>query len=227
MPPVLALVLAASPGVAQTISSFAPGNPDTEDALHAMSRLAGVIFAGQVIAIHRNGGSNGASGTVEIEFAVEDAVRGVSGTSYRLREWGGLWRAGDSPFRVGQRYLMLLHTPGAGGLSSPVGGVDGAIPIRGSVQPLPQQTVASARVSSTQAEVSLVDLRWIATRVERPVSYRVNVLPARPSGPAHPFAVLAGPEQPQESKAAATNCASYPAVIGALRSWIKEDNAAR
>lgn len=188
--PLLALALTAGPGVAQNAFNFAPADPDLQDALHAMSRLAGVIFAGKVIAIHRNGGSNGAEGIVEIEFAIEDSVRGVSGNSYTLREWGGLWSADGSPFRVGQRYLVLLHTPGASGLSSPVGGADGAIPIGGTVQPAPQQAVASARVAATQADNSVVDLRWIATRVERSVSYRVNVLPARPAGPAHPSAVL-------------------------------------
>jgi hypothetical protein len=38
---------------------------------------------------------NGATGVVEITFAVEDAVRGVSGSTYTLREWAGLWPAGD------------------------------------------------------------------------------------------------------------------------------------
>jgi hypothetical protein len=80
-----------------------------------MSRLAGVIFAGQVIGVRRLDGGNGATGVVEITFAVEDAVRGVSGSTYMLREWAGLWPAGDEPFRVGQRYLMLLHAPGAAG----------------------------------------------------------------------------------------------------------------
>ena len=101
------------------------------DALHAMSRLAGVIFAGQVVAVRRIDGGNDATGIVEIQFAVEDAVRGVSGGVYTLREWAGLWPAGEEPFRVGQRFLMLLHAPSVAGLSSPVGGMDGAIPIHG------------------------------------------------------------------------------------------------
>ena len=88
---------------------------------------------------------NGATGVVEIEFAVEDAVRGVSGGTYTLREWAGLWPAGDEPFRVGQRYLMLLHAPGAAGLSSPVGGMDGAIPIRGGTGPAELGLAAAGR----------------------------------------------------------------------------------
>ena len=75
----------------------------TCDALHAMSRLAAVIFAGQVIGVRRHDAVDGATGTVEIEFAVEDAVRGVSGGTYTLREWAGLWPAGDQIGRASCR----------------------------------------------------------------------------------------------------------------------------
>jgi len=155
------------------------------DELHAMSRLASVIFAGQVVAVRRIDGGNGATGVVEIQFAVEDAVRGGCGSIYTLREWAGLWPAGEEPFRVGQRFLMLLHAPSAAGLSSPVGGMDGAIPIRGigqtqasgSEETAPARIVAantsSARISALQ-EVRVVDLRWVGTRVVQPMSYRTT-----------------------------------------------------
>jgi hypothetical protein len=129
------VILVTECGVAQEPSQSAllQATPpqSANDALHSMSRLAGAIFTGQVVAVRRIEGVNGATGVVEIDFAVEDAVRGVGGSAYTLREWAGLWPAGDEPFRVGQRYLMLLHVPGAAGLSSPVGGTDGAIPIHG------------------------------------------------------------------------------------------------
>src|ERR1700733_4417113 len=60
---------------------------DTVAALHSITQLAGVIFAGRVIRVHRYQGVAGAAGTVEIEFAVEDAIRGVAGDTYTLREW--------------------------------------------------------------------------------------------------------------------------------------------
>jgi hypothetical protein len=153
------------------------------EALHAMSRLAGVIFAGQVVAVRRIDGGNGATGVVEIQFAVEDAVRGGCGSIYTLREWAGLWPAGEEPFRVGQRFLMLLHAPSAAGLSSPVGGMDGAIPIRGigQTQASGSAETASARIVAANAgsaeisasqEVRVVDLRWVGTRVVQPMSYR-------------------------------------------------------
>lgn len=176
-------------------------DPATEDALHAMARLAGVIFTGDVVAVRRHDANDGAAGVVEIEFAVEDAVRGVSGGSYTLREWAGLWAAGDEPFRVGQRYLMLLHAAGAAGLSSPVGGTDGAIPIRG----------GTASASRT------VDLRWIRTRVVQPIAYRAAPV-AQPAASRVDDAAAAIPS---------TQTAAYGAVLSRLRSWERDHAAAR
>jgi hypothetical protein len=143
-----------------------------------MTQLAGVIFAGQVVAVRQLQAVGGATGVVEITFAVDDAVRGAGGGSYTLREWAGLWPGGDEPFRVGQRYLMLLHSPGAAGLSSPVGGMDGAIPIRG---------VASA-AGPAEADSLSADLSWVGTRVVvQPTAYL-----AQGRGPiARPIAVQA------------------------------------
>jgi hypothetical protein len=149
-------------------------NPDTLAALHDMTRLAGVIFAGCVISLRRRAGVAGAAGTVEIEFAVENAIRGVAGSSYTLREWAGLWAAGDEPFRVGQRYLVLLHAPGASGSSSPIGGADGAIPIHGEAGPL--------------ADSRAVDLRWIAAQVARTIAYRMTLRPTSLLVALHPYA---------------------------------------
>ena len=56
----LVLLLAASGGRAQTVSQTGPGT--TEDALRAMAQQAAVIFAGQVIAVRRVGGVDGATG---------------------------------------------------------------------------------------------------------------------------------------------------------------------
>jgi hypothetical protein len=180
-------------GWAQTLGQTSlPTSPQTsEDALHGMAQLAGVIFTGQVVAVrrHQAAAGSGAAGVVEIEFAVEDAVRGVRGGTYTLREWAGLWPGGDEPFRVGQRYLMLLHSPGAAGLSSPIGGMDGAIPIRGAIAAAsaavgqesagPESagptnkmaTNGSSAGGSTQADSRVMDLSWVGTRVVRPVSY--------------------------------------------------------
>lgn len=220
---VLAVVLSAACGQAQTLSSVTPQPvpQPTADALHAMSRLAGVIFAGQVIAVRRHDALNGATGVVEIDFAVDEAIRGVSGGAYTLREWAGLWPAGEEPFRAGQRYLMLLHAPGPAGLSSPVGGSDGAIPIRGA--------------DST----GVVDLRWIATGVARSTSYgpasvhRIGrpVL-AHPNAVAAPTAPgdaidLSAPLPTETTAAPAAQNDTTSAILAMLRAWEKDDHATR
>ena len=152
----LALLFAAGGVHAQVaaeeaVSESAPVT--VEDVLHAMTQQAAVIFAGQVVAVRRLSGRDGSTGVVEISFAVDDAVRGVSGSSYTLREWAGLWTGGDQPLRAGQRYLMLLYAPSATGLSSPVGGMDGAIPIRGG-EPAQAKLGRGTRAPGVYAPVS-------------------------------------------------------------------------
>ena len=229
-----------APSIAQTAPATPPAT--TEDALHAMAQQAAVIFAGQVVGVRRVSGRDGATGVVEIEFAVEDAVRGVSGGSYTLREWAGLWAGGDPPFRAGQRYLMLLHAPSAGGLSSPVGGMDGAIPIvvgpAERAEPALAEPGRGTRLGDS-VDLRTVDLRWVATRVVRPVSYVAGV--------AHPTALPVGvrAEAVAESDVAdgplcggavlpeggaiapAAQDAGYATVLTLLRSWASANDAAR
>jgi hypothetical protein len=230
---VLVLAAGAQPSQTQT-PSRAPSEliaQATQDALHEISRQAGVIFAGQVVAVRRYDGVNGATGVVEIDFVVDDAICGVAGNSFTLREWAGLWPMGDEPFRVGQRYLMLLHRPGPAGLSSPVGGADGAIPIRGG-QP-------KEDAIPTLAEERKVDLRWIAMHGIRPTSYRPDSV-ARPIArpiTVHPKAAVmeVGPGYesavPIALAADATVTSQpqgedYAAVLWMLRSWERVDHAA-
>ncbi len=123
-----------------------------------MSGQAGIIFAGQVIRIERQPGS----GSVAVVFRVDAAVRGCAGQgTFVLDEWSGLWAGGTDRYHVGQRYLMLLHTPGTSGLTSPVGGQDGAIPLSGggALPGPPEELVDSGEEA--------VDLRWIETRLQR------------------------------------------------------------
>jgi hypothetical protein len=210
----LALMLGIGPGLAQTSVPSA-----TEDALHEMSQRAAIIFSGQVVAIRRH------QGVVEIDFAVNDAIRGVSGEAYTLREWSGLWSAGDEPLRLGQRYLMLLHAPGSAGLSSPVGGADGAIPIfggAGSAEGLPQPAAIAGPAPS---DGRVVDLRWVAAQA-------VRIVPLGADPTAHPtslpVALRAETREAQinvaaaQSREAAATSAAYASVLGLLRTWEKE-----
>jgi hypothetical protein len=240
------VILVTECGVAQEPSQSAllQATPpqSANDALHSMSRLAGAIFTGQVVAVRRIEGVNGATGVVEIDFAVEDAVRGVGGSAYTLREWAGLWPAGDEPFRVGQRYLMLLHVPGAAGLSSPVGGTDGAIPIRGTGQAQATgEAETGAAGTGAAADGRVVDLRWVATRVAQPLSYRIlpvahaAALPVTVQEDAAESASSlqsangggAGAEGNGATPTAASQGTAYTTVLAMLRGWEKTDDATR
>jgi len=155
------------------------GSQTVTDVLHEMSDRAGVIFMGQVLAVRLPGNAGLASGVVEVDFRVDQPILGCrAGQAYVLREWAGLW-IGVQRYRVGQRLLMLLHAPSVGGMSSPVGGLDGAIPIRQSAA-----TGAAAMGAVTESSgtppttLSFVDLRWLGAKVQRSISYRTE--PVRP-----------------------------------------------
>ena len=137
----------------------------TLEALRQMEAQAGVVCAGEVVAIRRIGAERpaagggslqstfvGNAGVVEVDIRVEDAVRGcTAGAHYMLREWAGLWVNQAQRYRLGQRAVWLLHSPNAAGMSSPVGGMVGVLPLTG---------------RGAQAQV---DLRWVKTRVARPL----------------------------------------------------------
>jgi hypothetical protein len=249
---VWALGLALGAGAAVSAQT---GAQSTDDALRAMEQAAGVIFAGQVIAVRPLAGADGSAGVVEIEFAVDDAVRGVSGGSYTLREWAGLFPGGDEPFRVGQQFLMLLYTPSAAGLSSPVGGMDGAIPIHGEAV----STVASAAAVGARVMVAadttgadgrvpdgrVMDMRWVQTWVVRPLAYRAESV-ARPItafGGLRANMVASVTPNPEETASAFGSEASisvadtprpavqasepYTTVLGKLRGWARSDHGSR
>jgi hypothetical protein len=152
------------------VSVVAQAIPQTvEDVLRVMSDKAAIVFAGQVTAVRPHEDGAAASGYVEIDFHVDEAIRGcASGETYTLREWAGLWAGNPHRYRVGQHLLMLLHAPGLSGLSSPVGGMDGMIPIRaGGAAP------ASA-AASTISPSPVADLRWLGTELLHPVSYMLH-----------------------------------------------------
>jgi hypothetical protein len=233
---VVAALLMGLPARGQVVSGVSPVQSQTAlDVLHQLSDKADIIFAGQVVAIrHPN------EGVVEVEFRVDEAIRGCStGTPYILREWVGLWTGDDHRYRVGQRLLMLLHAPSAAGMSSPVGGLDGAIPIR--------QGGAVAQVGDSAAtpQRPYVDLRWLGARLPHAVSYRSE--PARAPMPdglpllvlqpmAHlvepgsvidvaPITSLTGSASASEASVPAQQ-ASVDAVMGMLSSWQKAQHVA-
>ena len=168
--PYLQALVMATVAVASSLAhaQVTPSEPvqTIEDALHQISDQAGVAFVGEVTAIRHINGTDGASGVVEVEFHIDQAIRGSTpGGTYILREWAGLWAGGDQRYRRGQRLLMLLHTPGPNGITSPVGGMAGAIPLRGG------DIAPRATDTSTTHQPTMADLRWVATKIQRPTVY--------------------------------------------------------
>ena len=177
--PLVAALLVAWPAPAQVAATGPVVQPQTVvEILHQLSDKADVVFAGQVLAIrHTN------TGVVEVEFRVDQAIRGcTAGTPYILREWAGLWAGDNQRYRVGQRLLMLLHAPSGAGMSSPVGGLDGAIPIRqgGSAATTPGDDVA------TPPQPPYVDLRWLGAKLPHAISYQNEPVRAASHGDLQP-----------------------------------------
>jgi hypothetical protein len=152
---------------------------DAGAVLSAMAGQAAVIFAGHVLAVERHDDA----GFVEVTFAIDNAVSGCGAASqYVLHEWSGLW-AGHAPrYRVGQQLLMMLHAPNSAGFSSPVDGMDGAIPLAGAGAPAlmdengnvaPDAGAAgpnaglAANLAANLAAILAADLSWIQARAVR------------------------------------------------------------
>ena len=147
----------------------------TADALiEQMSVAAGVIFAGQVTAVRRptgfaGSGQDAAEGIVEIDLRVDQSLRGPrAGAIYTLREWSGLWAGCSARYKIGQRLLLFLYPPDAHGLSAPVHGPEGAIPLRGS------GVAPGSDDATTSAAEWLVDLRWLRAQALRKRSYGLD-----------------------------------------------------
>src|SRR5438105_6929599 len=103
-----------------------PGEPRYEPGLRTVTRAAGTIFGGTVASVRRlTANKPNELETMEITFRVEQGVRGVQrGQTLTIREWAGLWAAGER-YQPGQRVFLFLYPPSRLGLTSPVGGPQG------------------------------------------------------------------------------------------------------
>ncbi len=124
-----------------------PGPADVPTVMRSLASRAGVIFVGQVEKIQPNGG------VMDIVFSVQHRVAGEVGATYTLREWSGRWAGGQQRYHVGERAMIFLYPPNAAGISSPVDGMAGVVPL------IPMGADADP----------LLDVRFLASRVERPV----------------------------------------------------------
>lgn len=183
----------AAGAAAQQRGDCAPAKSVGEE-LRGLASRAGVVFVGQVERIEPKGG------VVEITFAVQQPVLGGVGSSYAMREWAGRWTSRSQRYWVGERAMFFLHAPSAAGLSSPVEGMMGVVPV------VPMGANGAA----------LLDVRWLAARVRRGVgaplvgastgaialadavtvtkSWKTDVV-AEPKGVRLPEGVLASPRE--------------------------------
>jgi len=87
-------------------------------------RSSGLIFSGTAVKVEHLKPA-GSPGITQIIFRVDGAVRGVRhGQIVKVREWEGLWSAGER-YRTGERVLLFLYPNSKLGLTSPVGGALG------------------------------------------------------------------------------------------------------
>ena len=107
---------------AGAVRPFQPGD-DGLPIRQGLVRNSGYIFSGTVKAVERIAPQRKDSVAVmRITFQVEEPMRGVrKGQLLVIREWAGLWQAGER-YRPGERVMLFLYPPSKVGLTSPVGG---------------------------------------------------------------------------------------------------------
>jgi len=102
-----------------------------------LSRRAGVIFAGTVLAAAPQMVTTqtaatdrvvpGTAPSVQLSFRVDRAIAGVEpGQVLTIHEWAGAWSM-QRPMRKGEHILIFLYPPSRLGLTSPVGGSRGQV----------------------------------------------------------------------------------------------------
>jgi len=222
----LLLFLATMPATSQTIPHplDAHLSAAAQSELRSMVARSGAVFAGQVTQIRARTpqgqwldvSSPATAFTpitsrmlVAITFTVEQGIRGATdGSTYTLREWGGLWTGAPlnaGRYRLGQRALLVLY-PERNGVTSPVGGTDGVLPLRGS------------------GAAATVDIGWIQARLPRaePSAFAPSRPVARPiSSISAAVSADSIANMPVATRIAPFTAASAPAddLIAALRFW--------
>jgi hypothetical protein len=92
----------------------------------SLTPKAGYIFSGTVKSVERLAPRvKGSVAVMRITFHVDQGLRGTrTGQTLIVREWAGLWQAGER-YRPGERAMLFLYPPSKLGLTSPVGGASG------------------------------------------------------------------------------------------------------
>ncbi len=172
-----------------------------------MSDRAAVAFVGRVTAVRR------VPGKVEIEFHVEQVVRGCSAGDVCAARVG--WALGGERCALpsGTAETDAAPCAGSGRDELSVDGLDGALPVYGA-----------------GPEGDLVDLRWVGTKLQRPVVYAAAAAPVAVQG-AGSVVVTASSAVGIASNSAPAMASNVPQssipaqaagislVVGLLRGW--------
>jgi hypothetical protein len=136
--------------------------------LRRLTSSAGYIFVGRVKSVQYSPATPGHVPTMNIRFQVEQGLRGVgSGRVLTIRQWAGLWDAGQR-YRTGERLLLFLYRPSKLGLTSPVGGALGRFPLdRNGRVLLGMERATLWRDSLQQAKRDRVPLRTFLRSLRR------------------------------------------------------------
>jgi len=95
-------------------------------AFRQIIRSSAMIFAGIVLRVdHLRANPGNPVEITQISFRVETAIRSTRPHQViQIREWGGLWNAGER-YTPGEKVLLFLYANSKLGLTSPVGGPAG------------------------------------------------------------------------------------------------------
>jgi len=134
-------------------------------AFRQVIRSSAMIFAGTVLRVEHLRADPGSPVEItHISFRVETAIRGTRPRQLiQIREWGGLWNAGER-YTPGEKVVLFLYPNSKLGLTSPVGGPAGRF-----------QVDAKGRVKIAQEHIfrghsvpgSGVDTRAFAREIRR------------------------------------------------------------
>jgi hypothetical protein len=126
-----------------------------------LSRRAGMIFAGTVLAIEPAAATptpttyrvgQGTPPSVQLSFRVDRPIAGVAqGQIVAINEWAGAW-AMQRPLSKGQHVLIFLYPPSRLGFSSPVGGSMGQVALDSSGESVPEHDQKSAAPAFLRSE---------------------------------------------------------------------------
>ncbi len=158
------LFLAVLPLAAQPKSLFIPQLPHWQK----MTRDSGMVFSGVVTQVRRSAAS---TGTTQITFRVENAIRGVRrGQILTIKEWGGLWNRGER-YVAGERVLLFLYPKSKLGLTSPVGGTSGryAVDAAGRVLIGGPQAIGPQTISPQASRPRPVPLKIVKAQILKAV----------------------------------------------------------